>query len=166
MPRRSRSFRMKRAILPVVVGCFGEAGHCLLFVLLCNLALRFTYEVDDPLVGFQVFVPRRGCLPAGRNSHTYKCKERDKEPATLLDDKPVAGKFTELEMELKIILEQGFAISLVCRASHAIHRRLYLREVGARLYCLASRQSLHCSAEFIQLCNILLGQMDDSRTSP
>ncbi len=111
---------MRSTILPVVVSCFGKAGHRFFHVLLCNLALRFAHKVDDPLVCFQVLVPRRSCLPAGRDSHTHERKERHKKTATLLDNKRVAGKFTEPEVELKIILEQRFAISLICRPSHLL----------------------------------------------
>jgi len=74
---------------------------------------RFANKVNDPLVRFQIFVPRRSRLTAGRDSHAHEGKERHKKPATLLDDKWIAGKFTEPEVELQIILEQRFAVSLV-----------------------------------------------------
>src|SRR5258707_14292285 len=150
MPFRSRSYGMRSTIFPVVVSFFGKAGHRFFHVLLCNLALRFAHKVDDPLVCFQVLVPRRSCLPAGRHSHTHERKERHKKPATLLDNKRVAGKFTEPEGELKIRLEQRFAISLICRPSHTIHRGLNLREVGAHLYPQASRQSLRGPSQVIE----------------
>jgi len=94
---------MRSTILPVVVSRFGKAGHRFLHVLLCNLALRFAHKVDDALVGFQVLVPRRGCLPAGRDSHTHERKERHEKSATLLDDKRVARKFAEAKVEMKIM---------------------------------------------------------------
>src|SRR5260370_18756093 len=85
MPFGSMSRSMRSAILPVVVSCFGKAGHGFLHVLLCNLALRVAHEVDDSLVCFQILVPRRSCVPAGGNSHTHERDERH-ENATALHD--------------------------------------------------------------------------------
>src|SRR5258708_38715097 len=90
MPSRSRSSGMRSAIPPVVVSCFGKAGHRFLHVLLCNLTLGVANKVDDSLVCFQILVPGRSCLPAGGNSHTNEREERHKKPTTLLDDKWVA----------------------------------------------------------------------------
>src|SRR3982074_2510145 len=81
---------MSIAVLPVVIGCFGKAGHRFFHVLLGNLALGFANKVNDPLVRFQIFVPRRSRLTAGRDSHPHEGKERHKKAATLLDDKWIA----------------------------------------------------------------------------
>jgi len=70
------------------------------------------------------------------------------------------------QVKLQIKLEQRFAISLGRRLPHTIHGRLNLGEVGAHFDRKPSRQSLQGAAEFIQLRDVLLGQMNNSRTSP
>src|SRR5260221_6011833 len=111
MPSRSRSSGMRSTILPVVVSCFGKAGHRFFRVLLCNLALRFAHKVDDPVGCVQVLVPRRSCLPAGRDSHTHERKERHNTTPPLLDKQQVTVSLTKRAEELTIILVQRFATS-------------------------------------------------------
>ena len=77
--------------LPVGTRCRRKALHRPVQILPGNVALTFADQIDDPLMGFQVFTPHRGVLIKGRYAHANKGKKRKQNAAGMLQHKRIAG---------------------------------------------------------------------------
>src|SRR5260370_34805806 len=73
---RASVLRVRYAPFPVVIGCFREAIHRSLLILLCNFARPLPQEVDDALTRFQISVPRSSLLPSGGHAQANERKKR------------------------------------------------------------------------------------------
>src|ERR1700734_2353598 len=63
------------AFLPVGARSFGKTLHRTVHMLPGNVALTFANQIDDPLMSFDVFTPRRGLLITGRYAHANEGKK-------------------------------------------------------------------------------------------
>ena len=77
--------------LPVGTRRSRKALHRPVQILPGNVALTFADQIDDPLMGFQVFTPHRGLLMTGRYAHANEGKKRQQNAAGMLQHKRIAG---------------------------------------------------------------------------
>ena len=78
------------AFLPVRARCLGKALHRPAHILPANVTLTFADQIDDPLMGFDVFTPQRGLLTTGGNAHANEGKKRQQNAAGMLQQKWIA----------------------------------------------------------------------------
>ncbi len=97
--------------LPVRARGLRKAFHRPVHILPRNFALTFADQVDDPLMGFQVFTPQRRLLLTGRHAHANEGKKRQQNAARMFQQKWIAGGLTQMEMKLEITIQHSFAMT-------------------------------------------------------
>ena len=75
---------------PIVVSSFGEANHSFVHILFRHFTLAFAYQVQNPLMGFEVLVPDGSAAPVRVHAQPYKSKEWREYPLSVVEKMLVA----------------------------------------------------------------------------
>ena len=101
----------------------------------------------------------------GRYAHANEGKKRQQNAAGMLQHKRIAACLAELQMKLKIAIQQSFAMTCIRGLAHSVNGKLQWRKVGLAGRRQAGCQSFERATKLIKLHYILMAEMDDPGAS-